>query len=32
MLQHEAMVADEWHNKEPQDPVTISLCIQIAIN
>ncbi len=32
MLQHEVMVVDEWHNNEPQDLVTVSLCIQNAIN
>ncbi len=32
MLQHEAMVMDEWHNNGPQDLVTVSLCIQNAIN
>ncbi len=32
MLQHEVMVVDEWHNKGPQDLVTVSLCIQNAIN
>ncbi len=32
MLQHEVMVVDEWHNNEPQDRVTVSLCIQNAIN
>jgi hypothetical protein len=26
------MVADEWHDNGPQDLVTISLCIQIAID
>ncbi len=31
MLQH-VMVVDEWHNNGPQDLVTISLCIQNAIN
>ena len=30
MLKHE--VVDEWHNNEPQDLVTVSLCIQIAID
>ncbi len=32
MLQHEVMVVDEWHNNGPQDLVTVSLCIQNAIN
>ncbi len=32
MLQHEVMVVDEWHNNMPQDLVTVSLCIQNAIN
>ncbi len=32
MLQHEVMVVDEWHNYGPQDLVTLSLCIQNAIN
>ncbi len=32
MLQHEVMVVDEWHNNGPQDIVTVSLCIQNAIN
>ncbi len=32
MLQHEVMVMDEWHNNVPQDLVTVSLCIQNAIN
>ncbi len=32
MLQHEVMVMDEWHNNGPQDLVTVSLCIQNAIN
>ncbi len=26
------MVVDEWHNNGPQDLVTVSLCIQNAIN
>jgi hypothetical protein len=30
MLKREVM--DEWHDNGPQDPVTISLCIQIAID
>ncbi len=32
MLQHEVMVVDEWHNIGPQNLVTVSLCIQNAIN
>ncbi len=32
MLQHEVMVVDEWQNNGPQDLVTVSLCIQNAIN
>ncbi len=32
MLQHEVMVVGEWHNNGPQDLVTVSLCIQNAIN
>ncbi len=32
MLQHEVMVVDEWHNNRPQDLITVSLCIQNAIN
>ncbi len=32
MLQHEVMVVDEWHNNVPRDHVTVSLCIQNAIN
>ncbi len=32
MLQNEVMVVDEWHNNGPQDLVTVSLCIQNAIN
>ena len=31
MLKHEVMAADEWHDNEPQDLVTVSLCIEIAI-
>jgi hypothetical protein len=30
MLKHEVMVAEEWHDNGTQDPVTVSLCIQIA--
>ena len=32
MLKHEMMAADEWHDNGPQDLVTVSLCIQIAID
>ncbi len=32
MLQHEVMFVDEWHKNGPQDLVTVSLCIQNAIN
>ena len=32
MLKHEVMAEDEWHNNEPQDLVTESLFIQIAID
>ncbi len=32
MLQREVIVGDEWHNNESQDLVTVSLCIQNAIN
>ena len=32
MLKHEAMAADDWHDKGPQDLVTVSLCIQIAMD
>ena len=32
MLKHEVMVGDEWHDIGPQDLVTVSLCIQIAID
>ena len=32
MLKHEVMAAEEWHDNGPQDLVTVSLCIQIAIN
>ena len=31
MLKHEVRPADEWHDNGPQDLVTVSLCIQIAI-
>ena len=32
MLKHEVMAVDEWHDNGPQDLVTVSLCIQIAID
>ncbi len=32
ILQHEVMVVDELHNNGPQDLITVSLCIQNAIN
>jgi hypothetical protein len=32
VLKHKVMVADEWHDNGPQDLVTVSLCIQIAID
>jgi hypothetical protein len=32
MLKREVMAADEWHNNGTQDLVTVSPCIQIAIN
>jgi hypothetical protein len=32
MLEYEVMAEDEWHYNEPQDLVTVSLCIQIAID
>ena len=31
MLKQEVMVVDEWHDNGPQDLVTVSLCVQIAI-
>ena len=31
MLKYELMVEDEWHDNGPQDLVTISLFLQIAI-
>ena len=31
MLKHEVMAADEWHDNGPQDLITVSLCIQMAI-
>ena len=32
MLKHEVMAADQWHDNGPQDLVTVSLCIQLAID
>ena len=32
MLKHDVMAEDEWHDNRPQDLVTVSLCIQIAID
>ena len=32
MVKHEVMVTDDWHNNGPQDLITVSLCIQIAID
>ena len=32
ILKHEVMALVEWHNSGPQDLVTLSLCIQIAID
>ena len=32
MLKHEVMAADDWHENGLEDLVTVSLCIQIAIN
>ena len=32
MLKHEVMAADEWHDNGPQYLVTVSLCIQIAVD
>jgi hypothetical protein len=32
MLKHEVMEVDEWHDNGPQDLLTVSLCIQIAID
>ena len=32
MLKHKVMAVDEWHDNAPQDLVTVSLCIQIAID
>ena len=32
VLKHEVMEVDEWHDNEPQDIVTVLLCIQIAID
>ena len=31
-LKHEMMAPDEWHDNGPQDLITVSLCIQIAID
>ena len=31
MMKHEVMAADEWHKNGTQDPVTVSLCIQMAM-
>ena len=32
MLKHEMMAEDEWHDNGPQDLITVSLFIQIAID
>jgi hypothetical protein len=32
MLKYEVMAGDKWHDNGPQDLVTVSLCIQIAID
>ena len=32
MLKHEVMETDEWYDNGPQDLITVSLCIQIAID
>jgi hypothetical protein len=32
LLKHEVMAADEWLDNGPQDLITVSLCIQIAID
>jgi hypothetical protein len=32
IVKHEVMAADEWHGNGPQDLITVSLCIHIAIN
>ena len=32
MLKHEVMTADECHDNGPRDHITVSLCIQIAID
>ena len=32
MLKHEVMAVDEWHDNGPQDCVTVSVSIQIAID
>jgi hypothetical protein len=31
ILKHEVMAVDECHDNGPQDLVTVSLCIQVAI-
>ena len=32
MMKHEVIAAEEGHDNGPQDLVTVSLCIQIAID
>ena len=32
ILKHKVKSMDDWHNNEPQDVVTVSRCIQIAID
>ena len=32
MLKHEMMAVDEWHDNGPQDLITVSHCIQIAMD
>jgi hypothetical protein len=32
MLKHKVMAEDEWRHNGPQDLVTVSLCIEIAID
>ena len=32
LVKHEVMASDEWHDDVPQDLVTVSLCIKIAID
>jgi hypothetical protein len=32
MLKHVVMAADEWHDNGPQDLITVSMCIRIAID